>query len=322
MASAVGKKAVASAMLPMIFDTHCHIGLIRREKDPVPAGVLPRGIGNLPGDLVYDAEQKAAKAVRSGVPRLMIIGLCDKTSEQAAHVAAIAKSQMMSLVGAPDVPSFIDRSACWAGYSVGIHPHSSQHLPSMWARIDQLAREGVKLADGKTVLKPVAIGECGLDYFKSTASKEEQFASLKAHTMLSLELGLPIILHLRDAYDDFFACMKEWGITRLTGVFHCFSSTVQHMLMGVELGLKISFCGTLTYPKSHELRAAMTACPPNSYVFETDSPFLPPQSNRGGINMPSNVTEVVACAAELRKEDPAAVAACGWKNSCELFQIQ
>ena len=108
---------------------------------------------------------------------------------------------------------------------------------------------------------------------------------------------------------------------KIRGVLHCFSSDVKHMMMGVELGLKISFCGTLTHPKSDDLRAAMKACPPGSLVFETDPPFLPPQSRRGTINVPANVAEVVAAAAVLRGEDPTALAAAAFRNSCELFQL-
>ena len=168
---------------------------------------------------------------------------------------------------------------------------------------------------------PVAIGETGLDYFRSKGSKEQQKKNLKAHVDLAKELDLPIILHVRDAYDDIFAHFKEWGITRMKGVLHCFSSDERHMRMGIDLGLKVSFCGTLTYPKSDDLKHCFSICPPGSFVFETDAPYLPPQVRRGKINVPSLITEVVACGAKLRGEDPVKLADQAWQNSCELFQI-
>lgn len=331
--------SVSSATIPRLFDTHCHIGLIRRERDPVPAGQLPpAAIGPLSTTLIYDARSKATSAFKSNVQRFMIVGIDDVTSHQSAFVTAVVT----------DCAEEAKRNGTsighfWTGYSVGIHPHYAMNYEKQWPMIDKLAREGCTLGLGgaeagvgagapkargtadssapKAVF-PVAIGETGLDYFKSHSTPEQQKANLKAHLDLALELDLPLIIHYRDAYDDLFKCFEEWGVKKMKGVLHCFSSGVKDMMKGVELGLKISFCGTLTYPKSNELREAFAACPPHALVFETDAPFLPPQSQRGGINEPGNIAEVALFAAKVRGEDPVALAELAWKNSCELFQIE
>jgi TatD DNase family protein len=304
---------MASKALPRIFDTHCHIGLIRREREPIPASLLGSAIGPLPASLAHDATTKCLEAFRHNVPRLMIIGICDKTSRQAAHVAGLIQQQAAA---APQPQSV------WSGYSVGIHPHNAQKFDAMWPTVSALAWDGCQLTDdARTILRPVAIGETGLDYFKSTGSAVEQKRNLKAHVELAAELNLPVIVHCRDAYDDLFQCLDNWGIKQLRGVLHCFASGVHHMRCGVERGFKISFCGTLTYPKSRQLREACLQCPATSIVFETDSPFLPPQSNRGSVNCPHMITEVVDCAAKIRGVDSVTMADIAWKNSCELFQI-
>ena len=104
----------------------------------------------------------------------------------------------------------------------------------------------------------------------------------RAQVALALELGLPVIIHTREAEDDTLAILREAGGGKVTGVLHCFTGTPALRDAGLDLGFYISLAGIITFPKAQELRDAVRDVPLDRLLVETDSPFLAPVPFRGG----------------------------------------
>jgi TatD DNase family protein len=142
-----------------------------------------------------------------------------------------------------------------------------------------------------------AIGETGLDYFRDRAPRADQRRAFEAQLELAERMGLPVVIHTRDAEDDTFALLAEHA--GLTVVLHCFSSAGR-LEECVERGYLCSFAGNVTYPKATELHAAARDVPGDLLLVETDSPYLAPQPVRGKPNEPANVVTTAGRVAELR----------------------
>jgi TatD DNase family protein len=170
---------------------------------------------------------------------------------------------------------------------VGVHPNEAAGYSDEW--IEQVRERA--LGD-----KVVAIGETGLDYYRDYAPKEDQQRSFDAHLELASDLGLPIVIHTRQAEADTFDALRDFGGTV---ILHCFSSP-DRVDECVERGYVCSFAGNVTYPKSHDLQRAAKRVPDELLLVETDAPFLSPQPLRGKPNEPGNVTHTARFVAELR----------------------
>jgi TatD DNase family protein len=166
----------------------------------------------------------------------------------------------------------------------------------------------------------VAIGETGLDYYRSGATGDEQRHVFLAHIELARETGKPLVIHTRDADDDTLAILDEHA-AGLRVILHCFSmgSRVQECLAHDDWWL--SFAGNTTYPKNADLMLAAVATPASRLLVETDAPYLSPQPRRGRPNAPANVALTAqAIAAERRVDyraleravDDASAAVFGW----------
>lgn len=177
--------------------------------------------------------------------------------------------------------------------AAGIHPTDASgiDIDEAMCRMRQWLKEE----------KVVAIGEVGLDYYHDDATPEEQKSLFSAFIDLQKETGLPIIIHVRDAYDDLFQMLEtaypEGG---LNGVVHCFSGNEEHLKRALDLGLHISITGPVTYKKSDELRRIAALIPDERLLLETDCPFLAPQKYRGKRNEPAFVRDIGEYIAELR----------------------
>jgi TatD DNase family protein len=170
---------------------------------------------------------------------------------------------------------------------VGVHPNEA-------AGFDEAAIEEVR--ERALGGKVVAIGETGLDYYRDYAPRDDQHRSFEAHLELASDLGLPVVIHTRQAEADTFAALRDFGGTV---VLHCFSSP-DRVDECVERGYICSFAGNVTYPKSRDLQRAAKAIPAELLMVETDAPFLSPQPVRGKPNEPGNVTHTARFVAELR----------------------
>jgi TatD DNase family protein len=200
-------------------------------------------------------------------------------------------------------------------YSVGVHPLDTGHWRSDTAAVLRTAAE----ADPRVV----AIGELGLDLFRES-NLEEQMAVLIPQLDLACELDLPVIIHCRDAAAPMLAELQRRRAEGCCprGVMHCWGGTPEEMEAFLELGLFISFSGTVTFPKAEAIHACARQVPADRYLVETDCPFLAPVPRRGKRNEPAFVAAVAARVAELRGESLAVVATTTTTNAIRLFRLQ
>ena len=206
----------------------------------------------------------------------------------------------------------------WA--TAGLHPHDAKD----WSA--EIEREFRALAESERV---VAIGEIGLDFFRDLSPRGRQHEALRAQLGLASELGLPVVIHSREAHEPCFAELAAWvsgggadGIGDPVGVLHCFSGDAELASRYAELGFMISFAGPVTYPKSEALRGAAAALPEDRIVVETDCPYLPPQTRRGEKNEPAWAAETAGLIAELRGVAPERLAEQTTANAARLFRIE
>jgi len=199
-------------------------------------------------------------------------------------------------------------------YSVGVHPLDTKH----WQQDTLSVLRTSALADSRVL----AIGELGLDLFRDS-NLEEQLSVLRPQLALAVELDLPVIIHCREAA---FQMLEELrGLKKLgccpRGVMHCWGGTKEEMESFLELGFYISFSGTVTFPKAENIHICAREVPEDSFLVETDCPFLAPVPRRGKRNEPAYVEVVAARIAELRGQTLSAVANTTTANAKRLFGL-
>ena len=174
--------------------------------------------------------------------------------------------------------------------SVGIHPNEDQ---SQQVTADQLT----KLATHERV---VAIGETGLDYFRSTGNLDWQKQRFRVHIEASKDSKKPLIIHTRDAASDTINLLKDNHASECGGVMHCFSEDWAVAEQALELGFYISMSGIVTYKNADKVKDVAKRTPLDKLLVETDSPYLAPVPHRGKTNEPAFVKHTAEYIAELR----------------------
>lgn len=170
----------------------------------------------------------------------------------------------------------------------------------------------------------VAIGETGLDYFYTHSPVDTQKKFLRRYLQLAIECKLPVVIHCRDAFSDFFTILDEEykvGDRWAAGVLHCFTGTVREAEQVIARGWFLSLSGIATYKKSEELRQVAREVPLDRLLIETDTPYLAPQRHRGKTNEPAflpNTAEVIAEVKGIPLDDVARATA---ENAKRLFSI-
>lgn len=175
--------------------------------------------------------------------------------------------------------------------TVGVHPNSEDDD----SEID--VKELVQLAAHPKV---VAIGETGLDYFRSKGDLEWQKNRFRTHIHAAKESQLPLVIHCREAKEDTLKIMAEERAGETGGVMHCFVEDLATAEKAIEMGFYISFSGILTFNSAKELQEVARVIPDESILIETDSPYLAPVPYRGKPNYPHYVKQVAEKLAELR----------------------
>lgn len=198
-----------------------------------------------------------------------------------------------------------DLFACY-----GLHPcfqteHRLQHLDDLATWI---GRE-----------KPVALGECGLDYFMDNADKPFQQQLFAAQLALAREFNLPIVIHARNAVDDVIEMIKSAGHHK--GMIHSFNGSPQQATRLIDLGYKLSFGGAVTYNRATKLRSMVAGLPLEAILLETDAPDQPGSTHVGQLNQPGYLPDVWAAISALRCEAPHAIAKATTANAMELFGL-
>ena len=201
----------------------------------------------------------------------------------------------------------------WIYATIGIHPHEAAlATEEHFARLDELAKHP----------RVVAWGEMGLDYYYDHSPREVQQQVFRRQLGQAREAKLPIVIHCRDAWDDCLAILRQdWARAGLGGIFHCFTGTTAEALAGIEMGFMISFAGNVTYPKMQHLRDVARDLPLDRMLTETDSPFLPPQGQRGKRNEPANVAEVAQTLGSVRNLGTEEIAATTAANFRRFFRL-
>ncbi|WNE41838.1 MAG: putative metal-dependent hydrolase YcfH [Mycoplasmataceae bacterium] len=173
--------------------------------------------------------------------------------------------------------------------AIGIHPNSN----------DDLNDDSIIWMEKKIIEEKIfAIGEIGLDYYRQDTSVVKQKEFFKKQLLLANKYNLPVLLHIRDAFDDAYEIVKESNISN--GVVHCFSGDFEIAKKFIDLGFYISFSGTITFQKSDKIQGAARLIPFDRILAETDSPYLSPSPLRGKMNYPWNVKIIVEKIAFLR----------------------
>lgn len=195
----------------------------------------------------------------------------------------------------------------WA--SAGVHP----------LHVDEQPFDEVALRSALTTPRVVAVGESGLDYYYSRDHIDAQKVSFSGHLRMAAELGLPIIVHTRDAREDTLDLISSHGSTKSAGVLHCFTESLDMAMSAVDLNYMISFSGIITFRNAEELREVVKAVPLDHILIETDSPYLAPVPFRGKQNQPAYVVEVARCVADIKGVTIEEVASRTQENFYRLF---
>jgi len=198
--------------------------------------------------------------------------------------------------------------------AVGVHPHrAASWSETTAARLVELARDD----------RVVAIGEAGMDLSGRSAPHAEQERALRAQLAMAELLGLPIVLHVRDAGREVRAIVDELALpgdaVRLRGMVHCYSEGPAEVGDWSARGFLLSFAGTVTYPGSERLREAARAVGAAGLLVESDAPYLAPQPHRGRRNEPAYVAETLAALAGIRGVSARTLAETVDANARRLF---
>ncbi len=175
--------------------------------------------------------------------------------------------------------------------AVGIHPHDA-------ASMDDSALEELRRLAGNPNV--VAIGETGLDFYRNLSPRETQFEAFEAQLAMAEELGLPVIIHDRDAHGPAAEILSAHAGRLAGGVLHCFSGDAKLAAAAIDWGFYISIAGPLTYPNARDLREVVGQVPIERMVIETDAPYLAPQPKRGKRNEPAYVRYVAEELARIK----------------------
>lgn len=195
--------------------------------------------------------------------------------------------------------------------ALGLHPiflerHRDAHLSELERLIDEL--------------RPIAVGEIGLDFFLRDLDRERQRTLFEAQLELAAAASLPVIIHARKSHDQVLAALKRIRVPG--GIAHAFNGSRQQAGKYMDLGFKLGVGGMLTFERSTKLRALARNLPLEALVLETDAPDMAVAAHRGERNSPEFLPDVLAALADVRREAPALVAAQTTRNARELFGLQ
>jgi TatD DNase family protein len=239
-----------------------------------------------------DLDDVVARAREAGVGRAFVVLAAENAGE---------------LARAPEV------AARWpeVRFAIGIHPHSA-------GAFGDDPERAVATVEAAIAAQPLtrALGEVGLDYHYDFAPRDAQQRVLRAQIGLARRLGLPLVIHTREAEDDTFAILDEERAGEVGGVFHCFTGDRAMARRALDAGFSISLSGIVTFPRALELKEVARVVPPDRLLIETDSPYLAPVPYRGTRNEPARVVRVAEVVAELRGSTAEAVG----RGAVETFE--
>lgn len=264
----------------------------------------------------FNADREAAikRARKAGLVAIVNIGI-----NLASSRAAVALAEKHDFIYA----------------TVGVHPHEAKTVTSSVLDI---------LYTMVSHPKVVAIGEIGLDYYRDLSPRPVQRRAFADQLELAAELGLPVVIHGREAHDDVIAILRDWVTTSPPagaeastglrpsigggregagglGVFHTYSAGPERLEEVLELGFSIGISGPVTFPKARPLRVVAATVPLERLLIETDCPYLTPEPHRGRRNEPAYVRHVAEAVAQARRISVETVAKATTENTRRLFGL-
>jgi TatD DNase family protein len=193
--------------------------------------------------------------------------------------------------------------------SVGTHPNEIMDEEPTVEQIIHLSKED----------NVVAIGETGLDYYRTQAATSWQQLRFRRHIIAARETQNPLIVHTRDARENTLTILEEENAREVGGVLHCFTENLAMAKRAIDLNFYISFSGIITFKNTQELQEVAKYVPLDRMLIETDSPYLAPVPFRGKPNEPAYVRYVAEKIAEIKKEPLEKIADCTTQNFFNLF---
>ena len=236
-----------------------------------------------------DLQEVIDRALENGVTKMIVIGFDHETNKRAIELA--------------HTYDFIYAT-------VGFHPTEAKDIKDEDFEIlkDLLKDERV-----------VGIGECGLDYYWDKDHKDEQDWVFRKQIEWSIELDLPLIIHMRDATEATYNVLKDYE--GLKGIMHCYSGSKEMVQSFVDLGLHISLGGPVTFKNAKVPKEVAQIIPNEKLLVETDSPYLSPHPFRGKRNEPARVRLVAEMISELRNEPIEYIEKITTNNATRLFKL-
>ncbi|HSV08609.1 MAG TPA: TatD family hydrolase [Candidatus Binatus sp.] len=245
----------------------------------------------------FDAERAEvlARAAANGVTGIVCVGATGPAAENARAVALTGRSGPVEIVAA-----------------VGVHPHhASTADDAAFATLTRLAGQpGV-----------VALGETGLDFHYDHSPRPAQRTAFARTVRLAQTLGLPVVIHIREAHAEAVDILRAVGTAPIDGVIHCFTGERDDARRYLDLGLHISVSGIVTFKQAAGLRDAVRTVPLDRLLVETDAPYLAPVPHRGRRNEPAHVRLVAEAVAALHGRPLAEVAAATTANARRVFRF-
>lgn len=238
-----------------------------------------------------DRDEVVARAREAGIVEMLVVGEVDEGGALQRSLA-VAESHGLPV-------------------TAGVHPHQARLAETAtYEEIKGLASEG----------RIVAIGEIGLDFHYDYSPRETQREVFRRQIRLARDVGLPIVVHTREADDETAAILEQEGAREAGGVIHCFTGGRDLARRALDLGLLISFSGILAFPRAEVIQAVAREVPEDRLLVETDAPFLAPPPHRGKRNEPAFVVEVARKLAALRGVSEQAIGEAARRNYSRLFR--
>ena len=241
----------------------------------------------------FDADRDAvvARAREAGLAEMLVVGGVD---EEDGHRRAVRVAESYGLPAA-----------------AGLHPHEARlGSEAVYDELRGLAREG----------RIVAVGEVGLDFHYDHSPRPAQREAFRRQIRLAREVGLPIVVHTREADAETVEILEGEGAAAAGGVIHCFTGGLELARRALEMGFLISFSGVVSFPRSEVIQQVAREVPDDRLLVETDAPYLAPPPHRGKRNEPAFVVEVARTVAALRGVAPEHVGTLALRNYLRLFR--
>ena len=201
-----------------------------------------------------------------------------------------------------------NQSDCY--FALGLHPmFVHKHAIEDLAVLETLLE----------TVRPIAIGEIGLDFYKESLDREKQIVLFERQLKIAREVELPVILHVRKEHNEVLQCLKKTPV--VGGIAHAFNGSFEQAEQYARMGFKLGFGGMLTYERSSKLRQLAKRLPKESIVLEANAPDMVVSQHRGERNSPEYIVHSLQALADLREETPDEVAAWTTENAKQVLSI-